>query len=146
MPREPLKIPFRLEALSVLTADGQLDHEVTIACGGAPAQPTLTLNGRTLTIEAQCASPNCLTAALHGLVGSDGTPMEGAGSVHAGLLVGDANNDAKVNNFDILSIRGKMGQPADAGNYRADINANGLIDAFDILAARGRLGQSVTCP
>ena len=63
------------------------------------------------------------------------------------VLAGDVTSDGVVNNFDILAVRGALGQAVSPSNFTKDVNASGgTINNFDILLVRGALGHSVTCP
>ena len=127
-------------------ADAQLDDEVTVICGGDSAEPALALDGRVLTIQALCSSPNCLKVTLNGLVDSDGAPTKHVGSIYVGILTGDAYGDRAVTTSDYIYIRGRIGRSADANNCRADIDTSGSINAVDYIAVRGRISKCVTCP
>lgn len=59
------------------------------------------------------------------------------------VLQGDAQGASPVNAFDILAIRGVIGQTASSTNYTKDVNASGKVDAFDVLFCRGKLGHAV---
>ena len=64
------------------------------------------------------------------------------------VLQGDVNGISPVNNFDVLAVRGLLGQVTDGSNFTRDVNYyNGKIDNFDMLFTRGKLGHSVagTC-
>jgi len=131
----------------VFPADGQFDgNEVAVTCGGTLVVPTLTLNGHVLRIETPCASPNCLTVTIQGLVDSEGTPMEGIERVYVGILAGDASGDGVVNTSDYVYVRGRIGQAVDPNTCRADVDLSGSINTSDYIAVRGRIGQRVTCP
>jgi hypothetical protein len=57
-----------------------------------------------------------------------------------GFLVGDVNGSRSVTATDILQVKGRSGQVADATNFKFDLNASGSITASDILAVKGRSG------
>jgi hypothetical protein len=58
-------------------------------------------------------------------------------------LDGDPNGDGKINNFDILRIRGCMGfrVPRSIGDWClcSDVNHDGVVNVFDILVLRGTM-------
>jgi hypothetical protein len=64
------------------------------------------------------------------------------------LLQGDTpSSPGTVNTFDLLYIRGKVGQAISSSNFKADVDVNGVINAFDLLYARGKVGGTVgVCP
>jgi len=63
-------------------------------------------------------------------------------------LLGDANNDGRVNMFDLWLIRGKIGGTLNTTNETAfgkyddlcDVNKDGRINFFDMWLARGNMG------
>ncbi len=138
-----LEVTFTRE---IFPADGQLDSEVTVTCGGVAVQPTLALNGRVLTIQTSCASQQCLTATFGGIVDSEGQQLKGIDHIHLGILAGDAKSSGAVNNTDIIMIRLHLGTEVKTSNCREDLNANGKINNTDIVWARGAWGGRVVCP
>jgi hypothetical protein len=58
------------------------------------------------------------------------------------FLIGDVNGDGRVNNGDIGSIQGHVGERTDSSNFRNDINADGRINDNDVLAARAHRRES----
>jgi hypothetical protein len=130
----------------VVPADGQLDNEVAVVCGDAPVQPTLTLNGRVLSVQTPCASPQCLTATLRGLVDSEGGQLRGIDHIHLGILSGDADRNGVVNHLDMLKIRGSLNATVNATRFIFDLTLDGKINSLDVLKVRGALGRRVTRP
>ena len=72
----------------------------------------------------------------------------GAGGKTWTPLYGDANNDGRVNFFDLWLIRGRVGGTLNTTNETAfeqyddlcDINKDGRINFFDMWVARGNMG------
>jgi hypothetical protein len=60
------------------------------------------------------------------------------------VLAGDLNGDTSVNIGDTLQTRSRVGQTADATNFRFDVNRDGTINAGDAIFVRGRAGSSIT--
>jgi hypothetical protein len=58
------------------------------------------------------------------------------------FLIGDVNGDSRVDNGDIGSIQGHLGEGTDSSNFRNDINADGRINDNDVLAARAHRRES----
>jgi len=69
------------------------------------------------------------------------------GGVCIRVLAGDANNDGKVNIFDLVLVRNNLNQPVVAANFRSDVNADGSINIFDLVFVRNNLNMVVgLCP
>ncbi len=69
------------------------------------------------------------------IAGLNGTYTQ---TVAAAFLVGDVNGSRSVNASDVIAIKSRAGQTANAGNFRFDINTSGGIAATDILATKAR--------
>jgi len=72
------------------------------------------------------------------LANVNGLSVDATASI--GFLVGDGNSSRGVDALDIIAVRTRSGQSANATNFRFDFNASGGIDALDIIAARTRSG------
>ena len=106
-------------------------NRLTVGLTGVPDMRCLVL-----TVE---NTPDGITT-----LGSE--PLSGDNDVHVRVLKGDVNGSGSVNNFDILAVRGSLGQLVNAANFTKDVNLSGKIDNFDILQVRGALGHIVACP
>lgn len=127
-------------------ADGVLDDEAMVVCGGNVAQSASTIDGCVLRIETPCSSPNCATATIQRLTALDGTPMLGIARLQVAVLTGDANGDGGVIWSDHSYLSARIGRPVEASTCRADVDCSGTIDTSDYIAVRGRFGHRLTCP
>jgi hypothetical protein len=64
-------------------------------------------------------------------------------SASVGFLPGDVNGSRSVTSADVLAVKGKAAQPANASTFMFDVNLTGGVTATDILAAKGRSGQAL---
>ena len=74
------------------------------------------------------------------------TNVNGAGfntSASVGFLLGDVNGSRSVTSADVLAVKGKAAQAANASTFIFDVNLTGGVTATDILAAKGRSGQAL---
>ncbi len=68
------------------------------------------------------------------------------------VLAGEATGGPTlvVNTSEYICIRGRIGQPITAANFRADLNVDGVINTTDLIAVRGRIDSlatmAATCP
>jgi len=72
--------------------------------------------------------------------------VNGAGfnaSASVGFLLGDVNGSRSVTSADVLAVKGKAAQAANASTFIFDVNLTGGVTATDILAAKGRSGQAL---
>ena len=60
-----------------------------------------------------------------------------------GFLLGDVNNNYKVTSSDILSINGRIGQAANASNFKYDVNVSGNISSTDTNTVKAQTGQTL---
>ncbi len=109
---------------------------------------TLTVLGPTLTIDmsgATNAQPLIIT--FPGIQSTLPCGQISQGGVCIRVLAGDANNDGKVNIFDLVLVRNNLNQPVVAANFRSDVNADGSINIFDLVFVRNNLNMVVgLCP
>jgi len=64
-------------------------------------------------------------------------------AVNAVILVADSTANSTVNASDVAQIKGQVGVPVDATNFRTDINATGTVNASDVGQAKADIGNSV---
>ena len=100
--------------------------------GSAGSQVTINLTGVT--------NAQIITVALFDV--DDGT-RHGDLGVRMAVLVGDANDDGKVNASDVSQIKFRSGQAVDVGNVRADVIASGAINASDVSAVKSKSGTAL---
>lgn len=94
------------------------------------------------------AAGNYLTVALAGVADNQRATVSLTGvnadttvfPVSLGFLVGDFNNTRAVNASDINGVKTRIGQVANASNFKFDVNASGTVDQVDINAVKGRSG------
>ena len=58
-----------------------------------------------------------------------------------GFLVGDVNGSRSINAADIAAVKARVGQSANADNFRFDINLNGIISGADVSTVKARAGR-----
>jgi uncharacterized delta-60 repeat protein len=63
--------------------------------------------------------------------------------VSINILIGDANADKTVNNFDVRLTREQIGMPVTSLNFREDVNVNGSIRTADVRIVRSAQGHSL---
>ena len=62
-------------------------------------------------------------------------------------LGGDVNRDVGVSSSDAASVKQRLGQAVDAGNFLFDVNADGAISSADAASVKQRLGNvAPSCP
>ncbi len=64
-------------------------------------------------------------------------------AVSMDVLAGDSNANGVVNATDISQVKGQIGQPVGATNFRSDLNFSGAINAGDVSVAKSFSGTSL---
>lgn len=108
------------------------------------------------TINALGVSGNTLTVNLSGVTNGTAVFMTFPGIATAGSLasvnlqslcirslIGDSNNDASTNIFDIVIIRNVINTIPDGSTFRNDVNVDGTINIFDLVVVRNNVNTSV---
>jgi uncharacterized delta-60 repeat protein len=73
---------------------------------------------------------------------SDGTTT-GDLNVPMAILIADTNGDRTVNSSDVSQTKGRVGQTANATNFRSDVNTSAGINASDISLVKVRVGTGL---
>ncbi len=58
-----------------------------------------------------------------------------------GALLGDVNQDGKVDQSDLIKVRDSFNQKLDSTNFFYDINRDGVIDILDLVGVRNQVGK-----
>ena len=81
-----------------------------------------------------------LAASVRDLAGHTlGTPH----SFEIGGLLGDANNDGRVDVGDLVAVRAHLREDVGPDTVRVDLNLDARINVGDLLMVRGRDGESL---
>ena len=126
--------PISFSSAAVISGVGMVSTmSATTGTGGNPGtQVTINLTGVT--------SAQIITFALFDV--DDGTRHSDVG-VRMGVLVGDVNDDGKVNATDVSQVKFQSGQPVDSENFRVDVITNGAINATDVSTVRSKSGTAL---
>ncbi len=94
------------------------------------------VNGDVVVTLTNVADNRRLTLTISGLNGNN----SGSGSAAAsmGFMLGDVNNDRRVNAADISATKARAGRAPSAGNFVFDLNATGVVTAADIATVKAR--------
>ncbi len=60
------------------------------------------------------------------------------------VLAGDANLDGAVDILDLVTVRNRLNQDVEGGNFQIDVNADGSINILDLVNVRNNLNQTPT--
>ena len=130
----------------VLTFDKAITGAtVTVTEGTATAgAPTFSGNDVTVSLTG-VANQQYVTIALTNVASADGG-TGGGGTVRAGFLMGDVNQNRAVTFSDLVLANGQLTQTVSASNFLMDINANGVLTFSDMVLTNGQVGKSLPAP
>ena len=80
-----------------------------------------------------------VTVTLTGVHDDQGNTLASAAAT-MGLLVGDTNGDAVVDNADVHRTKLERGEKTNNDNFREDVNASGHISASDVNLVKSKVG------
>lgn len=114
---------------------------VTTSCGAVMSSLIDPDDAHQLRVSLTGVTCNAqlVTLTVTGARDDEGNTLPSAG-VTLGLLLGDINGDALVNNEDSHETKLDRGQATDSTNFREDINTSGRIDAVDFSSVKAQLG------
>ena len=118
--------------------------DVSLSSGAVSA---LTVAGPLLTIDlSHVTNAQALAVAFPGIKGSNGPAT--ASRLCFGVLAGDVNEDARNSLSDMVGIRDRLNQRAQADNCRYDVNADGVLNLGDLIVVRDNMNATspTTCP
>ena len=118
---------------------------VTVTEGTATAgAPTFSGNDVIVNLSG-VTNVQYVTVALSNVTAADGG-TGGTGSVRAGFLVGDVNQNRVVTVADVGLINAALAQPVTASNYLKDVNASGTLTVGDKAIANANLATALPAP
>lgn len=114
---------------------------VTTSCGAVVSSRIDPDDAHQLGISLTGVTCNAqfVTITVTGAHDDEGNTLPSSG-VTLGLLLGDINGDALVDNQDSHETKLDGGQTTDSTNFREDINNSGRIDAVDFSIVKAQLG------
>jgi uncharacterized repeat protein (TIGR01451 family) len=123
----------------VVTFANPISAVASATCAANPA--TTSIAGNQVTVN--CTGvPNAQTIAINLTGVNDGTNV-GNVSVPMGVLLGDVTANGIVSNTDVGSVKGQVGAPVTASNFRNDVNANGIVSNTDVSTTKAQVGTSL---
>jgi hypothetical protein len=102
------------------------------AIGADPRQYVVDLTG--------VANAQTITLSLVGV--NDGISI-GDVSVPMSVLIGDTSASRVVSNTDVAAVKGQVGAPVNAANFRTDVNGNGVLSNSDVSAVKTQAGTTL---
>ena len=70
----------------------------------------------------------------------------GSGSIRAGFLAGDVNQNRTVTLSDLGQVNAQVAQPVSAANYLKDVNASGTLSLADKGITNAQLTKALPAP
>ncbi|MFZ3374655.1 MAG: hypothetical protein WA183_03795, partial [Chthoniobacterales bacterium] len=102
---------------------------VTSGVGNVSGSPTFS--GNTMTVNLTGVSDvQQITVTLSNVADCFGSILPNT-PVSAGMLMGDTTASRVVNASDVAQVKGQIGVPVSASNFREDLTVNGSINASD---------------
>ncbi len=109
----------------------------TIGSDGNSNGGTVAVSGNTVTVPlTNVANAQTIDVTLYGVnYGAGNTNLV----IPMSVLLGDVNDNGIVNSSDIVGVKGQLGQPVTASNFRADVTAGGSINVTDVALVKANL-------
>jgi hypothetical protein len=96
----------------------------------------------TVNLTGVAADVQQIMVTLTNVTGSGGQLL-GSAAVSLNLLNGDAIASKLVDRADVTLVKGQVGTPVSAVNFREDLDVNGRITHGDVAIAKTDLGHSL---
>ncbi len=114
---------------------------VTGGVGSVSGSPVIS--GNTMTVNvAGVVNAQTLTVTLQGLTDTFAQSLPNT-SVNVDFLLGDTTANDIVNSSDISQVKGQVGVPVSASNFREDVTVSGAINTSDVTQVKMNSGNVV---
>jgi YVTN family beta-propeller protein len=130
----------------VFTFNKAVTAGTAVVTEGTATAGVPTFNGSTMIVPLTgVTDQQYVTVTLSNVVASDGG-TGGVGSIRAGFLAGDVNQDRVVTLTDRALVNAQVAQFVSAANYLFDVNVSGTLSVSDVGRTNAELPKSLPAP